>query len=386
MDGSRRLDVELDDERSLPGWIYADPEFLEVERERIFLPSWQLVCHLADIPETGDYHTLDMLGESLFVVRTDAGARGYHNVCRHRAARLLDGAAGHCRRRITCPYHGWTYALDGRLAGVPHREAFAHADFERLGLVPLELEIYRGFVFVRIAGGGPSVAEMLASCDAELALYRLEEMQPLGRVTRRDRHVNWKNVGDNYSDALHIRVAHPGLTRLFGEGYGVESRLWVDRMWGGLVGTPSANASERAYQHFLPPVPHLPADRQRLWCYFKLWPNLAFDMYPDQIDFMQSIPVSPTHTVIREIAYALPDARREMRACRYLNWRINRRVSLEDAELIARVQQGMSSSSYTNGPLGRGEVSLRAFGRRLRELIPQTALPRRPAPGWSHRA
>ena len=100
---------------------------------------------------------------------------------------------------------------------------------------------------------------------------------------------------------------------------------------------------------------------------------------------MQFLPVSPTETLIREIAYVHPDARREMRAARYLNWRINRRVSLEDKALIERVQTGMASSSYTLGPLSEGEVCLRSFGRRMRELIPESRLPQRAgARGWSH--
>ena len=106
-----------------------------------------------------------------------------------------------------------------------------------------------------------------------------------------------------------------------------------------------------------PAASHLPEDRQRLWTYFKLWPNVAFDVYPDQVDFMQIIPISAHETLVREIAYALPDDRREMQAARYLNWRINRRVSLEDKALIERVQAGMGSRSYTPGPLGSGEVS-----------------------------
>jgi phenylpropionate dioxygenase-like ring-hydroxylating dioxygenase large terminal subunit len=223
---------------------------------------------------------------------------------------------------------------------------------------------------------------MLAPYEAELAAYRLEELQPMGRVTLRTRHVNWKNVTDNYSDAMHITVAHPGLTRLFGQSYGVEAQAWVDKMWGYLRDVPSSQLSERMYQAVLPNSPHLPDDRQRLWTYFKLWPNVAFDIYPDQIDFMQMIPISPTETLIREIAYAHPDSRREMRAARYLNWRINRRVSIEDKALIERVQTGMGSRSYTPGPLGRTEVSLRSFAHRIRELIPESRLDRAPSPGW----
>jgi phenylpropionate dioxygenase-like ring-hydroxylating dioxygenase large terminal subunit len=371
---------------SLPGWIYRDADFLEAEKERIFAAAWQVVCHLNDIPKPGDYHTMDFMGEPLVTVRTQAGAvKAFYNVCRHRAARLLDGTSGSCPGRIVCPYHAWAYELAGRLAAVPNRREFNDFALERFGLKPVECEVYRGFVFVRLQPGLPSVAEMFAPFDAELAPYRLEDLQPLGRVTLRTRHVNWKNVTDNYSDAMHIPVAHPGLTRLFGMSYGIEAQPWVDKMWGNLRDTPSAQLSERLYQQVLPPAPHLPPERQKLWTYFKLWPNVAFDIYPDQIDFMQIIPVSPTETLIREIAYALPDERREMRAARYLNWRINRRVSIEDKALIERVQAGMTSRSYSPGPLGRNEVGLRSFARRMREVIPESRLERAPAAGWHAR-
>ncbi|HWY25702.1 MAG TPA: RHO alpha subunit C-terminal catalytic domain-containing protein, partial [Nevskia sp.] len=238
-------------------------------------------------------------------------------------------------------------------------------------------------VFVRLEPGLPSVREMLAPYANELAEYRLEQLVPQGRVTLRPRAVNWKNVADNYSDGLHINVAHPGLTRLFGKGYGIEASPWADKMWGELLDAPSANWSERLYQRFLPKVESLPPARQRLWTYFKLWPNLAFDIYPDQIDFMQFLPVSPTQTLIREIAYVHPDSRREMRAARYLNWRINRQVNLEDKALIERVQAGMASSSFSAGPLGESEVCLRSFARRMRGLIAESRLPNPPAAGWA---
>jgi phenylpropionate dioxygenase-like ring-hydroxylating dioxygenase large terminal subunit len=368
---------------SLPAWIYSDPEFFELEKERVFAASWQVVCHESDVPTPGDWHTLDYLGESVIVVRGKGRAlRAFTNVCRHRGSRLVDGSSG-CARKLVCPYHAWSYDLDGALVGVPDSVSYPDLDKARHGLVPVSLEIWRGFVFVRLKDEGPSVAEMMAPYEAMIAPYRFEELEPLGRVTLRPRAVNWKNIGDNYSDGLHIPVAHPGLTRLFGKSYGVEAEEHVDRMWGEMQDRPSANWSERAYQRLLPPVAHLPADRQRGWLYFKLWPNVAFDIYPDQIDFMQWLPVSPTESLIREISYAIPDERREMRAARYLNWRINRRVNAEDTELIARVQQGMASRSFSAGPLSDKEVCLRHFCRRMRELIPEAREERRPTAGWS---
>jgi phenylpropionate dioxygenase-like ring-hydroxylating dioxygenase large terminal subunit len=359
---------------SLPGWIYHDREFFELEKEAIFRSSWQVVCHVSDVPQPGDYHSFDFLGESVIVVRGDDGAvRGFHNVCRHRASRLLEGPKGHCGKRITCGYHAWTYALDGRLIGVPQRGAFKGLDVSRHGLAPLDLEIFMGFIFVRFAPGLPSVREMAAPYSNELAAYRMEELVPMGgRVSLRPRAVNWKNVADNYSDGLHINIAHAGLTRLFGQSYAIEAQPWIDKMSGVMRDVPSNNWSERMYQKLLPEVDFLPPERQRLWTYFKLWPNIAFDIYPDQIDFMQFLPISSTETLVREIAYVHPDSRREMRVSRYLNWRINRRVSLEDKILIERVQAGMASSSYTVGPLNDNEVCLRSFARRMRSLIPES--------------
>jgi phenylpropionate dioxygenase-like ring-hydroxylating dioxygenase large terminal subunit len=139
----------------------------------------------------------------------------------------------------------------------------------------------------------------------------------------------------------------------------------------------SSNWSERGYQRLMDGFDHLPDDglsSRRRWNYYKLWPNVAFDVYPDQVDFMQFIPVSPTQTLIREIAYALPDTRRETRAARYLNWRINRQVNAEDTTLIERVQAGMASSSYVSGPLSESEVCLRKFAERLRGFIPEAGL------------
>jgi phenylpropionate dioxygenase-like ring-hydroxylating dioxygenase large terminal subunit len=372
------------DDFSLPAWTYTDSEFLALERERIFRPSWQVICHVSEIPNPGNYQCFDFIGEMLFAMRGNDGiVRAFHNVCRHRAARLLDGPRGSCARRIVCPYHAWSYDFEGRLASVGDRSAFPHLDIGRESLTPIETEIYAGFVFARLVPGGPGVAEMIAPYADEIATHQFDKLEPIGRVTLRPRGVNWKNVGDNYSDALHIPIAHPGLTRLFGASYRVESHEWVDRMVGDLSDKPSRNWAERAYQKYLPDSPNLDAGKRRSWVYFRLWPNFAFDIYPDQVDIMQWIPVSPTQTLIREIGYARPDSRREMRAARYLNWRINRQVNEEDRVLIGRVQSGMASGSYQVGPLAQGEVALRSFCRRMRVLIPECNDAAPPAAGWS---
>jgi phenylpropionate dioxygenase-like ring-hydroxylating dioxygenase large terminal subunit len=368
---------------SLPGWLYFDPEFLEAEKRAFLRAAPQVVCHESEIAEPGEWRKLDYLGESIIVIRGDDGeVRAFANVCRHRGSRLVDGEAG-CAKVLTCPYHAWSYSRDGKLAGVPHRSEYPGLKTEELGLIPIAMECWRGFLFVTLESGAPPVHEMMAPYEHEVAPYRFEDLRAIGRVTLRSRELNWKTIADNYSDGLHIPIGHPGLTRLFGRSYAIEARDHVDRMEGQLREDESANPSERAYQHFLPEAEHLPASHRKKWLYYKLFPNVAFDIYPDQVDFMQFLPVSATETVIREISYALPDDRRKMKAARYLNWRINRRVNEEDTELITRVQHGMASPSYVAGPLGTSEVCLRSFAQKLRRLIPEARLERPPAPGWT---
>ena len=367
------------DDYGLPGWAYRDPGYFDVEMDRVIRPSWQIVCHVSDISGPGAYRTLDVLGESIVVIRGDAGeVRAFANVCRHRAMRLVDGAQG-CVRKIVCPYHAWTYALDGQLTGVPMRGDYPTLDMAGTQLSGIDVEVWQGFVFVRLRNdNGPSVAEMMAPAEAEIAPYRFADMKPIGTPWSRPREVNWKNVGDNYSDNLHIPVAHNGLTRLFGKSYAIEAKGWVDKMSGEIADTPSANFWERFYQTHLPPVPHLPVRAQRQWVYFKLWPNMAFDIYADQIDFMHWVPTGPTTCTLRVMAYALPDDRRKMRLARYANERINRVVNREDSWLIEGVQRGMASAFFTAGPLAASEVCLRNFAGRIRAIIPETCLPHPP--------
>ena len=119
--------IDPQDGWSLPAWTYSDPDFYAAEMERIFRPSWQVVCHDSDIPNAGDWHSIDYCGESVIVVRgADRVVRAFTNVCRHRGSRLVDGAAG-CAKKLVCPYHAWTYELDGRLTGVPDQRQLSDA-------------------------------------------------------------------------------------------------------------------------------------------------------------------------------------------------------------------------------------------------------------------
>ena len=369
-----------DVETGLPAWTYTDPDFYALEREKLFAPSWQIVCHDSDIAGRGAYATLNFMGALILVVRGDDGkARAFKNVCRHRAARLLDESFGQCSSRIVCPYHAWTYDLQGRLVGAPGRAGYEPFDPSAYSLKELELGECGGFLFVRVGKGKESFDDFSAPLKDEFEIYNTKEMRALGRITLRERAVNWKVATDNYVDAMHLPVAHEGLDSLVGDSY----RLGVDngthRIEADVDAHPHQSLSVQAYRKFLPDVDHLPQTRRRKWLYLKLWPNLAFDIYPDQIDFMQFIPLSANRTLLREISYALPDERREMRAARYLNWRINRVVNIEDKDLIDRVQAGLETGDYEPGPLSRDEICLRDFAQRMRRELPICRERERPA-------
>ena len=369
--------------KSLPAWTYTSNEFFELEKNSLFLCNWQLICHTSNIPNIGDYFTLNIFHERILVIKgNDNVIRAFHNVCSHRATKLLDKNSGNCKKRISCPYHAWGYDLQGNLIKVPHQDEFKELDKSKHGLKPIEMEIFQGFIFVRlISTDAPSVANQFSPYLEEIKPYRFEELEPLGRVTMRHRLVNWKQIADNYVDAFHIPVAHAGLSALVGKSYGLEvspNDGLIHKMWGDGRKIRKNNLSNKLYDKFIPKIEHLDEDKQRLWLYYRMWPNLAFDVYPEQMDFMQFIPLNSTTTMIREIPYALPDPRREMKIARYLNWRINRQVNKEDTKLINLVQEGMSTSGFVTGPLAESEICLIDSANKIRKYIPVSNIDEKP--------
>ncbi|MCZ6560678.1 MAG: aromatic ring-hydroxylating dioxygenase subunit alpha [Gammaproteobacteria bacterium] len=370
---------------SLPAWTYQHAEFFELEKNSIFRRSWQVVCHVSDIPEPGDYFRFDFLDEPLVVLRDSQRAvRAFSNVCRHRAARLLDGEKDSMRGScsdglIRCPYHAWTYDLDGRLVSMPFEGTYEGFRKEDCRLPEIATDIWMGFIFVSLEPSTPKVSEIMAPYEDSLSPLRMGEMKALGRVALRPRAVNWKNIVDNYMDGLHISVAHTGLRGIAGRNYRLVAGEHVQHLRSQLQESGSVGWSERMYLRVLPERTDLPEERRRLWEYFLFWPNVAFDIYPDQVDFMQMLPISPGETLIREISYALPDESREMRLARYLNWRINRKVNAEDRDLVERVHHGMGSHDFTQGPFASNEVCLKMFADRVRGILPVANLAEQPA-------
>jgi phenylpropionate dioxygenase-like ring-hydroxylating dioxygenase large terminal subunit len=361
---------------ALPAWVYNHAELTRLELERVLRPSWQIVCHVNSIPKAGDYATFDLGGESILALRDrDGSIRGFHNVCRHRGARLLDGS-GNCPASITCPYHGWTYRHDGGLIGMPVRESFPGLDRSEHGLKPVRVDIAMSFVWVCLAGDPPPVAKVWGQLADELLPYRLQDMVPLGPITEEHWPVDWKLAMDNYLESYHVPIGHPGLFRMFTPDYDDQKGVpGVARGLSWMRDKVSSRWSEGLYQGLIgKAATHLPEDLRRCWRFYSALPNLGIDVFPDQMDFFQVLPNGPGRCIIRGAVFGLPDERREMRAARYLSSRINTQVNNEDRWLCSRVQRGLASGSYRPGPLSRLERWMLEFHDLLRERIPEFRL------------
>ena len=368
---------------TLPAWIYHNEEFHELERQRLFMPSWQVAAHVSELSRSGDYVAFDFYGQRGFVVRDEAGTlRAFHNVCAHRAHGLVEGERGQCGKFLSCKYHGWTYHLDGRNRSISAPDSFAPFDRSKFGLKPIELEVWLGFVFVRFRSGEAAVAERMAPHQAELAHYRLEQMVPLAPMWERDVAIDWKNVVENYVEDYHFPMGHPGLAALMDSNY--ERQVWPGgtmRLSHTLRSQPRRSWSAERYAAVLPEVDYLPPELRRRWSYFGLFPNVYVDIYPEWIDFFQLLPTAAGRTRLRARVYGFPDERREMRAARYLNRRINYRVQNEDEALTHSVQMGLASGAYTQGILSDKEIVMAGFQDWVRARLPVTTMVEAPARG-----
>ncbi len=368
--------------RALPAWTYQHGEMTRLEIERILTPSWQIVCHVSAIPRPGDFVTFDLGTNGVVALRDSQGEiRAFHNVCRHRGARILDGI-GHCPGAINCPYHGWSYRLNGELRAVTERDSFPGLDRSQWGLKAVRSQVAFGFVFVCLEGNPPPVEEVWGELARELAPYRIADMQPVGPMYIEHWDCDWKIAMDNYLESYHVPIGHPGLFRMFSPDYEDQVLLpgGVARGISYLRDQPSSRWSERFYQKLVVPTAvELAAEKRRRWSFYSMLPNIGVDIFPEQMDFFQVLPRGPGKCTIRGGSFAHPDSRREMRVLRYLGSRINRQVQREDEFLCSRVQRGLGSRSYEPGPLSSLESCMLQFHDMLRTRIPEVREPHAPA-------
>jgi phenylpropionate dioxygenase-like ring-hydroxylating dioxygenase large terminal subunit len=362
------------DRRGLPGWTYHSQALFDLERKRLFLTHWQIAGHVNDVPAPGDWITFDLLGERAVVMRgRDGVVRAFHNLCRHRGARVVDGAAGHCKGAMVCPFHGWVYNLDGTLRGAARPESFGDMDRTKFGLKPVEMEIWHGFIFLRfLPGPQPSVAEWLRPYHQDFADYRAAELLPVSTaIWTTELPVNWKSVRDVDNEGYHVAMAHPALQDLYGRSY-------RDAYFPGTLAAsyatfgdqPGRRWSVKAYVKHAPSQDWLPERLRRNWNYYGVFPNNVLAATPEGMQFYQDIPVGPGRTILTGRTYRHPNEDRATRIARYLAARIDRETSKEDQQLSIWSNESMKSTAFDGFHLSDLEYGVRVHHDKLRQLMP----------------
>jgi len=281
----------VDEASLLPPRVFHDPAVLEFEQRAWFARSWVCVGREEDVAGPGAFLQVVVAGQSLLVVRgEDDVVRAFHNVCRHRGAQLCSEPSGRLVR-IQCPYHAWTYTLDGRLRRASHTQDLVDFDTGDFGLAQASAAIWQGFVFLSLDPDPPELAGSMAD------LWQHIDRFPLAVLRRADRieyHVdaNWKVIGENYSECYHCPGVHPQLNHLtpYDKGQNIESKgAWCGG-WMELrddVDTMSVDG----LRHGRPSLPGVTAEDERRIYYFLVWPNLLLSLHPDYLMTHQVWPV-----------------------------------------------------------------------------------------------
>ena len=351
--------------RTLPRAYYTSEEVYREEADRIFARRWVCVGRAEQIERPGDYFLAEVAGESLIVVRDkQEGPRAFFNVCRHRGTRLCENTSGRLNGTIQCPYHGWTYGLDGRLLGAPHMsetEGFDPADFP---LHAAALGAWDGFLFVNLESPPPALEAVLAPIAGKFAAWRLAELRAFRRIEY-DVRANWKLFFQNFSECYHCPRIHPELTRLSHYRSGAND-LTDGPILGGYMTIDAPGDSLTLSGHAACPQPVGPLgddDRRRVY-YYSVFPNLFLTLLPDYAMWHTLWPLAPDRTrIVCEWLFApgvaSPAAGPED-AIAFWD-----RTNRQDWHVCELAQQGVSSRAYTPGPYAVQESLLAAFDREL---------------------
>jgi carnitine monooxygenase subunit len=379
---TRNINVPNDWDRSgLPGWCYHSDALLELEKQHVFREHWQIACHVSDVPEPGNYITMDVVGERALILRDQDGTvRGFHNICRHRGSRVVADDKGTCRNALVCPFHGWVYNLDGTLRGAARPRSFPPLDKQEFGLIALDLEVWMGFVFIRFAPGPqPSVAELMQPFAAELSEYKTQDMVAAANLWTQTSPVNWKSVRDVDNEGYHVAMAHPALQDLYGSTYYDEPFVnGLCRSFATYNPHAGRRWSVRNYVRIAPEATHLPQHLRKAWIYYGIFANAVIAVTPEAVQFYQEFPLSTGQTMLRGGVYRHRDESRRERAARYLAQRIDRDTQAEDVQLTIWSNESMTSKAFNGFYLSDLEYGVRTHHDHLRAILPVMTLPAAP--------
>jgi choline monooxygenase len=316
---------------------YLDPSILGVERSQVFFRTWQFLCHIERLRTPGAYVTGDIQGQPILAVRDQSGKlRAFYNVCRHRAHELLKGTGE--TRVITCPYHAWSYKLDGSLSVAPGAQTLECFKKEEFGLRPIQVEEFCSLVFVNLDPSAPPLAQASGNLASEIQRYA-PDLNSLTFAHRLEYTIqaNWKAVVDNFLECRHCPIAHKDFCSL------VEMDTYkVDTF--GIYSSHMAKAGRSDNSAY--GVAGATVTDHAVWF---LWPNMALMRYPGRGNFMvwQFIPAGPETTHERfDFFFETPQPTvEEAKAIEY----INSVLQSEDISLVESVQRGMRTPAYERG-------------------------------------
>jgi len=334
---------------TLPAPYYYNREIYDAETQHIFSKSWRLAGHVTQLKDPGDYVTENICGNAVFVVRAaDGELHAFHNVCRHRAHRLLAERSGNVSGAIRCPYHGWTYGLTGALLAAKHADAISEFKHTDHGLVRIRVEIFCGFVFVNLCENATSLALHAPGFESTLRRFvpDLDRMVFTGQDSF-DIGANWKVVAENSIDWYHVYLSGPA-HRAFGKIVDRGNIRTVCRpnwIWlRGAEGSPDNGA----YDFRL----NAGQGQTSEYVTFFLWPDLLIFTYPhvNAVWTFLMAPSGPERTR-EEIAAFTPDGvQLDAVTEKAIDW-MGKVIGPEDVDLNVGVQQGLHSDSYTQGRL-----------------------------------
>jgi Rieske 2Fe-2S family protein len=361
--------------QTLPQRYFISPEVFAEELEKIFARQWVLVGHQSEVTQAGDYFVRDVADESIIIVRDkNTEVRAFYNVCRHRGTRLCEEERGHAAA-IQCPYHAWTYGLDGRLIGAPHMDEVKGFKRAQYALRPVHAGIWEGFIFVNLANQPLPLERWFAPLRQKFSQWELPRLRPAKRVEY-DVKANWKLMFENYSECYHCPGVHPMLSKVSPYD-SAENDLTEGPFLGGfmkinqgksltMTGEACALAIRGKEQELATASPsvggHEQVKEERVF-YYSIFPNMLLSMHPDYVMVHQLWPEAPDRTRIICDWFFNPDAfgRDDFNPPDAIEfWDVTNKQDWHVCELS---QQGIASRAYEPGPYSARESIPAAWDR-----------------------
>jgi Rieske 2Fe-2S family protein len=341
------------DAKTLPQRYFVAPEIFSEELQKIFAANWVLVGHQSQLAEPGDYFLAEIAGESLIVTKDQRSTiRAFYNVCRHRGARLCEEQNGHAGA-IQCPYHAWTYALDGRLLGAPHMDETPGFNKTEYPLKPARIGLWEGFIFLNLGDASASLEKWFEPLGGKFSPWNLPGLRSAKR-TEYDVKANWKLIFQNYSECYHCLGVHPELSKISPYD-SAENDLIEGPFLGGFMRIASDNSLTMSGNACALPVANFGHEDFRFVFYYSIFPNMLLSLHPDYVMVHQLEPQSPERTLIFCDWFFNPEAFKQSDfdpedAVKF--WDM---VNKQDWHVCELSQQGISSRAYESGPYSARE-------------------------------